>query len=258
MYQTDLTEAQKSYINRTIPIAKRKRKFNIFVVLDAIFYIVKTGCQWRMLPSEFPKWQLVYYYFRRWSALDEFDYILKIFVEQTRLYKGQSPVPSLALVDSQSVKSALPASEKGIDGNKKVKGIKRHVATDKNGYILSAQVTTANVHDSKAAYALLVALSLEYPWIKKALADSAYRGELGRLVKDYLGMDFEVVNSHFTGKGFVPIKKRWVVERTFAWLDNFRRLTRNYEESPQSARNMLIVAAIILMLKHLPNINFHF
>ena len=258
MFQTDLTEAQKSYIKRTIPISKRHRKFNIFIILNAIFYIVKTGCQWRMLPSEFPKWQLVYYYFRRWSALDEFELILKIFVEQTRLYKGQSPVPSLALVDSQSVKSALPQSEKGIDGNKKVKGIKRHIATDKNGYILAAQVTTANIHDSKAAYALLVSLSVEYPWIYKALADSAYRGDLGKLVKEFLGIDFEVVNSHFTGKGFQPIKKRWVVERTFAWLDNYRRLTRNYEESPSSARSMLLVAAIMIMLKHLPHFNFHF
>ena len=214
MYQTDLTEAQKSYINRTIPISKRKRRFNIFIILEAIFYIVKTGCQWRMLPAEFPKWQLVYYYFRRWSALDEFDYILKVFVEQTRLYKGQSPIPSLALVDCQSVKSALPASEKGIDGNKKVKGIKRHVATDKNGYILSAEVTTANIHDSKAAYALLVALSIEYPWIKKALADSAYRGELGRLVKDYLGMDFEMVNSHFTRKGLEKPEQTGTVRRS--------------------------------------------
>ena len=258
MYQTDLTDAQKSYISRTIPISKRKRKFNIFHILDAIFYVVKSGVQWRLLPSDFPKWQLVYYYFRRWSAMEEFAMILEIFEEQARLYMGQSPVPSLAVVDSQSVKSAHPNSKKGIDGNKKIKGIKRHVATDKNGYILAAEVTTANIHDSKAAYALLVALSIEYPWIKKALADSAYRGELGPLVKDYLGMDFEVVNSHFKGQGFKPIKKRWVVERTFAWLENFRRLTRNYEESLNSARQMLLIAALMLMLKHLPHINFHF
>ena len=258
MYATDLTEAQKSYINRTIPFPKRKRSVNIFLILDAIFFIVKTGCQWRMLPNEYPKWQLVYYYFRRWSALDEFEKILQIFVEQTRLYKGQSPIPSLALLDSQSTKSALPQSEKGIDGNKKVKGIKRHIVTNKNGYVLGAEITTANVHDSKAAYTLLAALSIEYPWIRKVLADSAYRGELGPLVKDYLGLNLEVVNSHFKGQGFVPVKKRWVVERTFAWLENFRRLTRNYEESPLSAKAMLIIAAMMLMLKHLPNINFHF
>lgn len=258
MYATDLTEAQKAYIIRTIPFSERKRSTDIFNVLDAIFFIVKTGCQWRMLPREYPKWQLVYYYFRRWSAMGEFDKALRIFIEQRRLYMGQSPIPSLALADSQSAKSALPNSEKGIDGNKKVKGIKRHIATDKNGYILEAVITTANIHDSKAACILLAALSAAYPWIRKVLADSAYRGELGPLVNKYLGLDLEVVKSHIKGQGFVPAKKRWVVERTFAWLENFRRLTRNYEESLQSARAMLLIAAIMIMLKHIPHVNFHF
>lgn len=258
MYSTDLTQAQESFIKRTTELSKRKTKYSIFQILDAIMYLVKVGCQWRNLPNEYPKWQLVYYYFRRWSALDEFQYLLCILDEQVRLNEGQSPVPSIGAIDSQSVKSALPQSEKGIDGNKKVKGIKRSIVTDKNGFVLAAQASKANIHDSRLAYSLLALLAVLHPEIKKIYADSGYRGKLAETVKHALGIDIEVVHSHYPSSGFVPAKKRWVVERTFAWLDNFRRLTRNYEQSTLSAQQMIYVAAIMMMLKRYTKFKSYF
>lgn len=258
MYQTDLTDDQKNFIKRTIPMEKWHSKYEVFSILDAIIHVDITGCQWRNLPHEYPKWQTVYYYFRAWGANDEFTEMLAILVEQVRIWEGQSPIPAIGAIDSQSVRSALPQSEKGIDGNKKVKGIKRHIVTDKNGFVLAAYTTTANVHDSKAAYVLLALLSALYPGIKKVYADSGYRGQVGKTAMDYLDKEIEITHSHYSGSGFVPAKKRWVVERTFAWLDHFRRLCRNYEQTLSSANEMLMVAAIVMLLRRAPKFNIHY
>lgn len=238
MYLTDLTDAQKEYIKRTILMDNWHSKYDFFLILDAIIYIDVSGCQWRLLPTEYPKWQIVYYYFRRWDAMDAFGELEDDLVKKVRLRRGESETPTIGAIDSQSSRSALPRSQKGIDGNKKVKGVKRNIITDKDGDILEATTTPANVHDSKSAYALVALLVTAFPWIKRIYADRGYRGNFVEAAKHDFGIDIEITHSNYSGQ-FVPAKKRWVVERTFAWLDNFRRLCRNYEETTASAMRCL-------------------
>lgn len=238
MYLTDLTDAQKEYIKRTILMDNWRSKYDFFLILDAIIYIDVSGCQWRLLPTEYPKWQIVYYYFRRWDAMDAFGELEDDLVKKVRLRRGESETPTIGAIDSQSSRSALPRSQKGIDGNKKVKGVKRNIITDKDGDILEATTTPANVHDSKSAYALVALLVTAFPWIKRIYADRGYRGNFVEAAKHDFGIDIEITHSNYSGQ-FVPAKKRWVVERTFAWLDNFRRLCRNYEETTASAMRCL-------------------
>ena len=257
MYLTDLTDAQKSYIRGTILMENWRSKYDFFLILDAIIYIDVSGCQWRMLPSEYPKWQTVYYYFRRWGAMDAFSELEDILVRQLRLSRGESADPTIGAIDSASARSALPRSQKGVDGNKKVKGVKRNIITDKDGDILEATTTPANIHDSKSAYALVALLVTAYPWIKRIYADRGYRGKFIEQAKHDFGIDVEITHSNYSGQ-FVPAKKRWVVERTFAWLDNFRRLCRNYEETTDSANEMLMVAAVVLSLRKLTSVNNHY
>lgn len=257
MYLTDLTDAQKEYIRGTILMENWRSKYDFFLILDAIIYIDVSGCQWRMLPAEYPKWQTVYYYFRRWGAMDAFSDLEDVLVKELRLKREESVTPTIGSIDSASSRSALPRSQKGIDGNKKVKGVKRNIITDKDGDILVATTTPANVHDSKSAYALVALLVTAYPWIKRIYADRGYRGKFIDEVKKDFGIDVEITHSNYSGK-FVPAKKRWVVERTFAWLDNFRRLCRNYEETTTSANEMLMVAAVIISLRKLTSINNHY
>ena len=257
MYLTDLTDAQKSYIRGTILMENWRSKYDFFLILDAIIYIDVSGCQWRMLPAEYTKWQTVYYYFRRWGAMDAFSELEDILVRQLRLGRGESETPTIGAIDSASARSALPRSQKGVDGNKKVKGVKRNIITDKDGDILEATTTPANIHDSKSAYALVALLVTAYPWIKRIYADRGYRGKFIEQAKHDFGIDIEITQSNYSGQ-FVPAKKRWVVERTFAWLDNFRRLCRNYEETTDSANEMLMVAAVVLSLRKLTSVNNHY
>lgn len=132
MYPTDLTETQWQFIKKTLEFDDRKRKYNLHIIWNAINYLVKTGCQWRMLPKDFPKWQLVYYYYCKWTNLEHFDLLLSKLREKVRFNRGQNAMPSLGIMDSQSVRWGNNRSLNSFDGNKKVKGIKRHVVVDKN------------------------------------------------------------------------------------------------------------------------------
>lgn len=257
MYLTDLTDAQKEYIRGTILMDNWRSKYDFFLILDAIIFIDVSGCQWRMLPEEYPKWQTVYYYFRRWGATDAFSELEDSLVQKVRLMRGETATPTIGAIDSASARSALPRSQKGIDGNKRVKGVKRNIVTDKDGDIMEATTTPANIHDSKSAYALLALLVVAFTWIRRIYADRGYRGKFIEEAKHDFNIDVEITHSNYSGK-FVPAKKRWVVERTFAWLDNFRRLCRNYEETTASANEMLMIAAVVITLRKLTSVNIHF
>ena len=145
--QTDLTDSQKLIVKASLPRSMTlPRKYDLFDILDAIFYITKTGCQWHMLPYDYPSCRAVYHHFRSWSDRGVFNAILSVPVRGARAGKGETPQPEIAVIDSRSVRSALHHSEKGIDGNKRIKVIKEHLATDNNVYPLTLHVTTANVH----------------------------------------------------------------------------------------------------------------
>jgi putative transposase len=201
-----------------------------------------------MLPKEYPKWELVYYYFRKWSFFEEFDLLLSRLRESVRLKRKQNKEPSLGIMDSQSVKWGNNRSANDIDGNKKVKGIKRHVIVDKNGFLIAVMVTVANIHDSKAAMLLTSILKELCSSIKTIIADGGYRGQLAENIRNTFGYVLQIIISGYQKQGFRPIKNRWVIERTFAWLDNDRRLCRNYEINFDSAQDMVKIAAIKLLL----------
>jgi transposase len=171
MYPTDLTETQWQFIEKTLDLGNRKRKHSLRLIWNAINYLVKSGGQWRMLPCNFPKWQLVYYYYCKWSYLEHFDLLLSKLTERVRINKGQNAQASLGIIDSQSLCWGNNRSLNGFDGNKKVKGIKRNIVVDKNGFLLAIMVTVANVHDSKAVLLLMRTLKYFLCPIKVILAD---------------------------------------------------------------------------------------
>lgn len=251
MYSTDVTDAQWGNIKGYLDTSDRKRKHSLRSVWNALMYVVKTGCQWRMLPREFPKWQLVYYYYRNWVDREVFDRVLDKLRSKARLRKGQNGRATLGIMDSQSVRWGNSRSLKSYDGNKKVKGIKRHVVVDKNGFLLAVMVTVAHIHDSQAVFWLMKVLQDCYASIKVILADGGYRGAVMETIKNKFGYLLQVVMRRKQPQAtcFHPINKRWIVERTFAWFDNDRRLCRNYELLMESAEEMVKLSAIKLLLK---------
>jgi len=248
-YSTNITDNQWQFIKKTLNFNDRKRKYNLRTIWNAIMYLVKIGFQWRMLPNDFPKWELVYYYYSKWANAEEFDLLLSKLREKVRLNRNQNKEPSIGIMDSQSVRWGNNRSLNGFDGNKKVKGIKRHVVVDKNGFLLAIMVTVANIHDSKAVEFLMRTLAYFLSPVKVILADGGYRGEIIEQVKIKFGYLINVVmRSDEKKTDFKPISKRWIVERTFAWFDNDRRLCRNYELLMENSENIVKLSAIKFLL----------
>lgn len=198
-----------------------------------------------MLPTYYPRPTTVYYHFRKWCESDQPIKFLKKLVESKRNHDGRKPEPTVAVVDSQSIRSGYSQSQKGVDGFKKVKGIKRHLLVDSQGNPLLIDVTAANVHDSVGVRKLLNDIGLRYKSISLIKADNGYRGIDTTLDK----FDVECVKSNFGSSEFVPVAGRWVVERTNAWLENFRRLCRNYERYLSVANTMAYMVCILFMLR---------
>jgi transposase len=249
MYATDLTDAQWQCTKSSLDYVGRKRKHDLRVIINALLYLVKTGCQWRKPPSDFPKWQLVYYYYRKWGSDGTLDLLLDSLRSKARVRKDQGATPTMGIIDSQSVRGANNRTVKGIDGNKKVKGRKRHIVADKNGWLISVLVTVANLHDSKAAEMLAKNLNQVLVGIKLLIADGGYRGELADRIKKQFGYILKVImRAEEKSNVFTPLPVRCVVERTFSWLDNDRRLCRDYELLSDSAEAMVKLPAIKLLL----------
>lgn len=250
-YSTNLTESQYRTILAIIG-DKRKRQRSLKEVLDAIFYLLKTGCQWRMLPSDFPQWERVYYYFRKWSLDGTLEEIHEVLRNRLRRKRGRKTSPSVGIIDSQSVaKSKVSAGDSGFDGGKRVKGRKRHIITDTQGFLLAVKVHSAQIHDSKAAPEVLGLMEHKFERMKKIYADGGYRGELVDHVRKRFGWEMEITLRSDKSTEFKPLPKRWIVERSFAWLGDFRRLAKDFERTCCAAQNMIYLAFIALMLKWL-------
>ena len=237
---------QRRQIKKLIRRFHGRERVNLYDIFNAIAYLVYTGCQWKMLPGCFPKPTTVYYHFRKWSESENLIQFLHSLVRIRRRQIGRKTEPTVAVIDSQCVRSGYPQSQKGVDGFKKVKGIKRHILVDSNGLPLLCDVTTANVHDSNGVGILLSNMRLYYPAVSLVKADQGYRGVDSSLD----GIVVECVKSNFGSQVFIPLSGRWVVERTNAWLENFRRLCRNYERYLTTARTMAYLALILFMLRY--------
>lgn len=258
-YSTDLSDRQWALIEPLLPKAKpggRPRKVDIRRVVDAILYLVKNGCLWANLPSDFPPPGTVYWYFKNWRADGTIKRIHQALVKKVRRKEGKKTYPTIAILDSQSVKTGKMAnSEKGYDGGKHVKGRKRHIAVDILGLPIAISVTSANTHDKVGGKRVIERVKkwLGKRDLKKIYADGGYMGApFKKLVKQTLNATIRI--SKGIGKkvkGFIPIAKRWVVERTFAWLGDYRRLDKDQERLTRNSVAMIRWAMVNLMLNRL-------
>jgi putative transposase len=255
-YPTDLSDAQWTRLQSYLPIPKaegRPRTHSLRDVLDAIFYVVRSGCHWRLLPHDFPPWSTVYYHFRRFRSSGLWSLILKGLHAAERKRAGKDPQPTAAIMDSQSVKTVEESAHpSGYDAHKNLKGRKRHLLVDTLGLPLSIYVTSADVQDRVGARCLLAGLKPFVPRLKKIWADGAYTGEkLADWCKEQGGWELEIVERSADTEGFAVVPRRWIVERTFGWLMRNRRLSKDYERMVQSSEGFMEVAMIRLILKRL-------
>lgn len=254
-----LNDSQWNAICEIFP--ERKRKLSIRLVLDALFYVVRTGCQWRNLPSCHPKWTAVYYYFDKWTKDASLENVNILLNELDRVKNNKNETPSLLCIDSQSVKlSPMMGEDRGIDGNKRVNGRKREFLVDTDGRIWGVAVHAANIADGKGGLPLIDNIS-NISSVKKILGDTAYNGifadavvKIGCIYEKSARIggnaDQEKVQPK-TGKKFIAEAKRWVVERTIGWTNFFRRITKDYERTKESSESWLLLANITIMLQRI-------
>ncbi|TLM92975.1 IS5 family transposase [Hymenobacter jeollabukensis] len=245
-----LTDSQWQGMLRLLPV-QRKRRLCLRRVVDAVLYVCRTGCQWRSLPAAFPKWTAVYYYFRRWQQDGTLQRLNRALNEADRQAHGQAASPAVLCLDSQSVKLAPRIAEhRGTDGGKCVNGRKRQVLVDRQGRVWACRTHAANQHDSRGAAPLLLERRQWGPRLTTVVTDRAYRGHFaeGLLAR---GLRHEVSSRPPSVRGFVPVGCRWVVERTFAWLNFFRRLAMDYEYTPESHAAWILWANVTLCLNRL-------
>jgi putative transposase len=274
LYPSDVTDAQWAILAPLMPVPDpegRPLEIERREIVNAIFYVLRTGCPWRYLPHEFPKWETVYSYFRDWKRDGTWENMHTALRKQLRVQMGRDPEPSAAIIDSQSIKtSSVRGDERGYDGGKKIQGRKRHLLVDVNGLVLAVKVHAANILDRHGAPLLLGPLAHQFPRLQLIWADSGYNGKCREWIKEHLGVEVEIVNHPWTGikgvwapegteidwdkvkpKGFHVLPRRWVVERTNAWISRCRRLARDFEGLCASSEAFIFIAMSKLMLTRL-------
>ena len=247
-----MTDSQWNHIKEWIPAEcqrGRPRELEMREVVNAIFYVTRTGIQWRMMPKEYPKWSSVYYYFRKWIKSGLWEQIHDRLRTEVRRKRNRHKHATGGSIDSQSVKGTLVPGLRGYDANKKVKGRKRHLLVDTLGLIMNAKVTTADIQDRDGARLLMKRLPGTAKCLRKIWVDAAYRGKLVDWVASHFKFKLEVVAKDKGQRGFHVLPRRWVVERTFGWLSAQRRLSKDYERLIETSEAFIYIAMTHLMLK---------
>lgn len=254
-YASDMTDAEWRLIARKLPGRRRlgrPRKVDLRKVVEAVLFILSTGCQWRALPREFPPYSTVQGYFYAWRDTGRWHRIVRALVRQARRKLGRKPTPTAAVIDSQSASTTQAGGPRGFDPGKRVHGRKRHIVTDTNGLLLAVHVHPANVQDVHGAVPLLERVRDRFPKLRHVFADRVYRGKQLVDALAHCGpWTIDIIQRPPGVKGFQLLPRRWVVERTFAWFGRCRRLARDFEGSASTEVAWLLVAHLRLLTRRL-------
>ena len=260
-YSTDMSDAEFELIRNLLPApkARGRKPTDVRIILNALFYMIRASCPWRLLPKDFPPFTTVQNRFYAWRDSGLWEKIVSVLVFAAREAEGRQAAPTAVVVDSQSVKTTEAGGPRGFDAGKKVKGRKRHIAVDTLGLPIECQVTPANVQDRDALAPVLAAVHRKSPWVTMSFVDGGYQGdEAQRAAYEASRISITVVKrTDTTVKGFIVLPKRWVVERTLGWINRARRLSKDFEARIESSLAWLLTALAFLLMRRLARLPSH-